>query len=98
MFAAMAKAKGFMGMRLFRSDEPAPMYLAISWWKDRQALVDWYYHPAHQKLVQAFHFGTERAAQPVQEAITHIGLDFYAPLRIGHSIGEKFGPTQKAVE
>ena len=98
MLEAMKRAKGFMGMRLFQSDEKEPMYVIISWWKDRQALVDWYYHPAHQMVVKAFHAGGPGEGAPPQDVITHLGLNFYAPLRPDRSLGEKFGPTQKAVE
>lgn len=98
MLEAMKRAKGFMGLRLLQSGDKPPMLVAISWWKNRKSLVDWYYNPAHQKMVKSFHSGNGSASRPVKDMISHIGIEFYAPLRGGISIGEKFGPTQKPVE
>ena len=99
MLAAMKRARGFMGVRLLQSGDQTPMFVAISWWKDRSALVDWYYNPAHQKVVRSFSIPeTGSAGKPVKDLISHIGLQFYSPLKGGLTLGESFGPTQKAVE
>jgi heme-degrading monooxygenase HmoA len=98
MLAAMKHAKGFMGLRLLQSNDNPPIFVAISWWKDKKSLVDWYYHPAHMKLVNLFYSGNGASSTPVKDVITHIGLQFYAPLRAGTAVGEPFGPTQKPVD
>jgi quinol monooxygenase YgiN len=98
MFRAMQRAPGFMGMRLLQSGDKPPMFVSISWWKNRKALVDWYYNPAHQKMVTGFSAGTGRSSEPGSGMFGHIGLQFYSVLRGGMSLGGSFGPTQKPVE
>src|SRR5262245_11726964 len=98
MFRAMERAPGFMGMRLLQSADKPPMFVAISWWKNRKALVDWYYNPAHQKLVTAFSAGSVGSTGPGADIFSHIGLQFYSLLRGGMSLGGSSGPTQKPVE
>jgi heme-degrading monooxygenase HmoA len=98
MFRAMERAPGFMGMRLLQSADKPPMFVAISWWKDRKALVDWYYNPAHQKMVAGFSAGSGGSSEPGSDKFGHIGLQFYSLLRGGMSLGGSFGPTRKPVE
>lgn len=102
LFTALQQAPGFMGMRVLTSEDKTPMFVIISWWKDKAALVDWYYNPAHQKIIQQFSYSGNdehgKGTPAVKDVITHIGIQFYTPLKGGGSVGEAFGPRRKPVE
>ena len=49
LMAAMRQVPGFLKVSVF-SEEGARHWLALSWWRDRDTLIEWHRTPAHKRI------------------------------------------------
>jgi hypothetical protein len=71
------------------------MFFLFTWWKDKQAVDNFYYSDFHQQLAggrgQAMTGGTPFTADQVP---TQLGIEVLAPLPGGMQMGGGFIPTE----
>ena len=92
---ALARFSGLLGQHLATSVDNPGMFLLFTWWKDKQAVNDFYYSDVHQQLAgsrgQAITDGTPFQADAVP---SQLGIEVLVPLPGGMQMGGGFIPRE----
>ena len=92
---ALEPMPGLLGQSLATSVDTPGMSLLFTWWKDKQAVNDFYYSDFHQQLAggrgQAI---TGGAAFQADQIPTQLGIEVLAPMSGGMQMGGGFIPRE----
>jgi len=92
---ALEPMPGLLAENLATSVDTPGMFLLFTWWKDKQAVNDFYYSDFHQQLAggrgQAI---TGGAAFQTDQVPTQLGIEVLAPMSGGMQMGGGFIPRE----
>jgi hypothetical protein len=87
---ALYRSPGILGVHTATSFEHPGMYLIFSWWRNKEAVNDFYYGESHQRWIRQG--GPQVPTTYVETRPTQVGIELYAPLPGGVRAGGQFTP------
>jgi heme-degrading monooxygenase HmoA len=84
--------QGLVGTHLLRSVDHPGMLVIMTWWKDKQALNDWFYGDMHQGLIRQLYVEHKTTGG---EGPSQVAIELLAPLPGGMRFSGGLAPESK---
>jgi len=88
---AVKAQPGSVGTHLLESRDRPGMLVIMTWWKDKQALNDWFYSDAHQGMIKRLYVDRKTSDGDASQ----VAIELLAPLEGGMSFGCGLTPGSK---
>jgi heme-degrading monooxygenase HmoA len=83
---------GLQGTHVLQSMDRPGMLVIMTWWKDKQALNDWFYSDAHQGLIRQIYVEHKSSGGEASQ----VAIELLAPLEGGMRLNGGLAPESKS--